>query len=72
MRLGDVRPVAWHANGATRQALTARAMLVLVDRGPGSVGDRAAARRTGTGRSAPDEPIVVAVFFLGAMVMKKR
>ena len=26
--------------------------------------------RTGTGRSAPDEPITVIVFFLGAMAMK--
>ena len=43
-RLGDVRPVAWRANGTARQALTARAMLVLADRGSGSVRDRAAAR----------------------------
>ena len=28
--------------------------------------------RTGMGRSAPNEPTVVAVFFLGAMAMKKR
>ena len=41
---GGVRPIAWRMNGAARQALTARAMLVLADRGPGSVRDRAAAR----------------------------
>ena len=28
--------------------------------------------RTGTGRSAPDEPIAVIVFFLGAMAVKNR
>ena len=32
---GDVRPVVWRANNAARQALNARAMLVLADRGPG-------------------------------------
>ena len=41
---GDVRPVVWRANDAARQALTAMAMLVLVDRGPGPVRDQAAAR----------------------------
>ena len=41
---GDVRPVSWRPNDAARQALTARAMLVLADRGSGSVCDRAAAR----------------------------
>ena len=41
---GDVRPVVWRANDAARQALTARAMLVLADRGPGPVRDRSTAR----------------------------
>ena len=41
---GDVRPVVWRANDAARQALTARAMLVLAGRGSGSVRDRPAAR----------------------------
>ena len=50
---GGVRPVAWRTNGAARQALTARAMLVLVDRGPGSVRDRAAARPYGHGPVGP-------------------
>ena len=39
-----VRPVVWCTNGAARQALTARAMLVLAGRGSGSVRDRPAAR----------------------------
>ena len=42
--LGGVRPVAWRTNGAARQALTARAMLVLADRGSGPVRDRSTAR----------------------------
>ena len=45
-------------------------MLVLADRGPGPVCDRSTAPRTGTGRLAPNEPTVVAVFFLGAMATK--
>ena len=41
---GDERPVVWRANDAARQALTARAMLVLADRGPGPVRDWFTAR----------------------------
>ena len=66
-----MRPVAWRANGAARQALTARAMLVFADRGPGPVRDRPTARPHWHGRSVPNEPIAVAIFFLGAMAMKK-
>ena len=43
-RSGDVWPVVWCMNDATRQALTTRAMLVLVDRSPGPVRDRSTAR----------------------------
>ena len=67
---GDVRPVVWHANDAARQALTARGMLVFAARVLSSTSPLLA--RSGTGRSAPNEPIVVAVFFLGAIAMKKR
>ena len=42
--IGDAWPVVWRTNNATRQALTARAMLVLAGRGSGSVRDRPAAR----------------------------
>ena len=41
---GGVRPIACRTNDAARQALTARAMLVLAGRGSGSVRDRPAAR----------------------------
>ena len=41
---GGTRPVVWRANDAPRQALTAWAMLVLADRGPGPVRDRSTAR----------------------------
>ena len=41
---GDMRSVLWRANEAARQALTARAMLVLTDRGLDPVRDRSTAR----------------------------
>ena len=62
--------VAWCTNDAACQVLTARAMLVLADCGPGPVRDRPAAHPHWHGRSDPDEPIAVIVFFLGAMVMR--
>ena len=58
--------------------------LVMCDPSPGArtAHSRTAARilsatrpllaRNGTGRSAPNEPIAVAIFFLGAMAMKTR
>ena len=41
---GDVWPVVRHAYDAARQALTARVVLLLADRGPGPVRDRRTAR----------------------------
>ena len=67
---GGVRPVVLRTNDAARQALTARAMLVLAGRasGPTAIGPLLA--RTSTGRLPPNEPTAVAAFFLGAMAMK--
>ena len=67
---GGVWPVVSRTNDAARQAPTAWAMLVLAGRGSGPACDGPLLVRTGTGRSAPNEPIVVAVFFLGAMATK--
>ena len=43
-RFGGVRLIVRRTNDAARQALTARAMLVLANRGPGPVRDRSTAR----------------------------
>ena len=68
----SVWPVALHTNDATRQALTARAMLVLTARASGSVATGPLLARIGTGRPAPDEPTAIAFFFLVAMATKNR
>ena len=67
---GGVRPIVWGANDAARQALTAWAMLVFADCGQVLFATGPLPVRTGTGRSAPNERIAVAVFFLGAMATK--
>jgi hypothetical protein len=57
-------------NDGARQALVARVSWAFADHASACSHDSLIPIGTGTGGEAPDKPIALVVFFLGAMVMK--